>query len=112
MTSTHVFIEWNRASIRVARNARVIGSGCLKRVISSVQRQALRSLGNSIVRLGLDRWNLGEDGVDLDLFAGFGAFAQVALGVQGGEHRGDCAADESIDGNALVARQSFGVLVD
>ena len=72
----------------------------------------LRSFRNSVVWLGLDGGNLGEDGVNIDLLAAIGAFVQIALRVERGELLSECAADELIYGNALVARQTLGVLMN
>ena len=41
------------------------------------------------MRLGFDRRNLGEYGVDIDLLATFGALAQISLRIEGGELFGD-----------------------
>ena len=72
----------------------------------------LHSFWNSIILLRLHCWNLGEDCTNIDPLATFCAFVQIALSIQCGKLFGERAADELIDGNALIMRQSLGVLVN
>ena len=64
------------------------------------------------MRIGFGCGNLGEDGVNIDLFAAFGAFVQVPLRIERGEFFGERAADELIDRNAFVAGETLGVLMN